>query len=47
MSAPLLVVVAGIYAYVAVEQLFRGNAPGFFVWVSYACANTALIWYAK
>lgn len=47
MSAPLLVLVGLVYAYVACEQVWRGNLPGFFVFASYCCANVALIWYMK
>lgn len=47
MSAPLLVLVAGIYAYVAIEQLWKGSPSGFFLWASYGCANIALIWHTK
>lgn len=47
MSAPLLCGVAVVYAYVALEQLWKGSVPGFFVWASYCCANIALLWYTK
>jgi hypothetical protein len=47
MSTPLLLLVASIYGYVALEQLIKGQAAGFVVWLSYACANVALIWYVK
>jgi hypothetical protein len=43
MSAPLLVIVSIIYAYVAAEQCFRGNVIGSVVWLCYACANCALM----
>lgn len=42
MSRPLILVVMVIYGYVAVEQLVRGNVPGFVLWASYATANIGL-----
>lgn len=47
MSAPLLTLVAAIYAYVAVEQFWKGSVSGFFIWASYCCANIALMWHTK
>jgi hypothetical protein len=47
MSVPLLFLVAIVYAYVAVEQGYKGNTPGFFIWASYCCANIALMWNTK
>jgi hypothetical protein len=47
MSAPLLILVGVIYAYVAVEQWWKGSPAGFVVWFSYACANMGLIWHTK
>lgn len=47
MSTPLLVFVASIYGYVALEHFVKGQHAGFVVWLSYACANVALIWYVK
>lgn len=47
MSLHLLIIVALIYAYVALEQGIKGNVPGFFIWASYCCANIALMWHTK
>lgn len=43
MSSPLLIIVSLIYAYTALEQVWKGNIPGGVVWLSYACANAGLI----
>ena len=42
MSRPLILLVMVIYGYVAVEQLARGNYPGFLLWAAYAVANVGL-----
>lgn len=47
MNTPLLLIVAIISADAAAEHLCKGRAEGFMVWLSYACANIALIWYVK
>lgn len=47
MSVQLLVVVSVLYAYTAIEQAWKGNMSGAVIWLSYACANTALIWHTK
>lgn len=47
MSVPLLWAVVAIYAYTGLEQAFKGNMSGCVIWLSYACANTALIWHTK
>jgi hypothetical protein len=47
MSKSLVLVVACIYGYVAIEQLLKGNKPGFIVWSSYAAANIGLYWGTK
>lgn len=47
MSIPLLVVVSIIYAYTACEQAWKGNISGGVMWMSYACANTALMWHTR
>lgn len=44
MSRPLILLVMCIYGYVAVEQLARGNTPGFILWAAYAVANLGLAW---
>lgn len=43
MSAPLLALVSIIYAYVSLDQCFKGNGVMAVVWMSYACANCALM----
>lgn len=43
MSAPLLAFVSIVYAYVSLDQCFKGNGAMAVVWMSYACANCALM----
>lgn len=47
MSVPLLIIVSVIYAYTALEQAYKGSTAGFCLWLSYACANIALIWHTR
>lgn len=47
MSGSLILVTMGIYFFVAVEQLAKGNAPGFIVWGAYGVANIGLWMMAK
>lgn len=47
MSVPLLGLVCVIYMYTGFEQIWKGNVPGGVMWLSYTCANTALIWTTK
>lgn len=47
MSVQLLFIVSLLYAYTAGEQAYKGNIPGCIIWLNYACANLALIWYTK
>lgn len=42
MSGPLIIVTGIIYAYVAGEQLSRGNIPMFVMYMCYAGANVGL-----
>jgi len=46
MSAPLIILTGLIYAYVAGEQLLRGNVPMAVTYASYATANIGLYWMA-
>ena len=47
MSQTLVLVVMCIYAYVAGEQLMKGNYPGFVLWGAYSVANLGLYWQTK
>lgn len=47
MSQPLVLIVMAIYAFVAGEQLVKGNFPGFVMWGSYSVANLGLYWMTK
>lgn len=47
MSGPLILLTMGIYAYVACEQLWKGNVPAFITWGSYAMANIGLYMMAR
>lgn len=47
MSGSLILVSMGIYFYVAVEQLAKGNWPGFITWGAYGIANIGLWMTAK
>lgn len=42
-----MLVVMCIYAYVAGEQLMKGNYPGFVLWGAYSVANLGLYWQTK
>lgn len=42
MSGPLIAITGIIYAYVAGEQLSRGNLPMFVTYLCYAGANVGL-----
>ena len=42
MSLHLLIAVSAIYAYVACDQFWRGNAVGALIFANYACANICL-----
>lgn len=42
MSGPLIIITGGIYAFVAGEQLVRGNVPMFVTYLCYAGANVGL-----
>lgn len=45
MSRPLIALVGLIYAYIAIEQAVKGNAPFAIVYAGYAASNVGL-WYA-
>lgn len=47
MSTPLVGIVILIYVYTGIEQIIKGNVSGGVMWLSYACANAALIWQIK
>lgn len=47
MSAPLIILTGIIYAYVAAEQLIRGNLPMAITYLCYAGANVGLYMVAK
>lgn len=47
MSGPLIILTGAIYAYVAGEQLMRGNVPMFVTYLCYAGANVGLYMMAK
>lgn len=47
MSVPLISIVILIYTYTGMEQIWKGNMSGGVMWLSYACANAALIWHTK
>ena len=42
MSGPLIIVTGIIYAFVAGEQLMKGNVPMFVTYLCYAGANAGL-----
>lgn len=42
MSANLIILVAFIYLYVAIEQAFKGNVPMFITYGAYAISNVGL-----
>jgi hypothetical protein len=42
MSKPLILVTMAIYAYVAGEQLHKGNVAGCVMWGAYSVANLGL-----
>jgi hypothetical protein len=42
MSAPLIVITGLIYAYIALEQLYKGNVGGALMYAGYAFANVGL-----
>jgi len=46
MSGTLIIVTGLIYAWVAAEQLARGNTPMAVTYASYATANIGLYWMA-
>jgi len=45
-SGTLIIVTGLIYAYVAAEQVSRGNLPMAVTYASYATANVGLYWMA-
>lgn len=47
MSRPLIMLVMCIYAFVAGEQLMKGNYPGVVMWGAYSVANLGLYWMTK
>jgi len=47
MSAPLIVLVGLIYAYIAVEQLYKGNVGGGLMYAGYAFSNIGLFMLVK
>jgi hypothetical protein len=47
MSGNLLLLVAGIYTYTAVEQIFKGNAALGVAFLSYAVSNLAFFFLTK
>ena len=47
MSAWLIIVTGGIYAFIAAEQLYRGNAYMAVVYAGYAFSNVGLYFLAK
>jgi hypothetical protein len=42
MSAPLIIVTGLIYAYIALEQVYKGNVGGGLMYAGYAFANVGL-----
>lgn len=47
MSAFLIAIVGAIYAYIAAEQLWNGNAPMAAVYAGYSFSNVGLWFMAK
>ena len=47
MSKPLIIVVMCIYAFVAGEQLTRGQYAAALMWGAYSVANLGLFWMTK
>jgi hypothetical protein len=47
MSSWLIVLTGCIYAYIAIEQIIKGNIPMGITYMSYATANIGLYWMAK
>jgi len=47
MSAPLIIITGLIYAYIAAEQLFKGNPYMAVVYIGYAIGNVGLYLMAK
>jgi len=47
MSAPLIIITGLIYAYIAGEQLFKGNSYMAMVYIGYAFSNVGLYLLAK
>lgn len=42
MSGPLILVCMGIYFFVGLDQLSKGNMGAALMWTSYGCANIGL-----
>jgi hypothetical protein len=47
MSAPLIIITGLIYAYIAGEQMFKGNPYMAMVYIGYAFSNVGLYLLAK
>ena len=47
MSGPLIIITGLIYAYIAAEQLYRGNPSMAVVYAGYAFSNVGLYLMAK
>jgi len=47
LSAPLIIITGLIYAYIAGEQLFKGNGYMAMVYIGYAFSNVGLYLLAK
>lgn len=47
MSAPVILCVAGVYAFVAIDQLRKGEVGMSLAWFGYAFANIGLAMAAK
>ena len=47
MSSWLIIVTGLIYAYIGVEQGFKGNLPMAITYAGYALGNIGLYWMAK
>jgi hypothetical protein len=47
MSSWLIIVTGLIYAYIGVEQSFKGNLPMAITYAGYALGNIGLYWMAK
>jgi hypothetical protein len=47
MSAPLIIITGLIYAYIGLEQLYKGNVGGGIMYAGYAFANVGLFMAVK